>query len=81
MDVLADLSTALPYVVLGWILSWLVLKCFECEHKTRGEQEDGEEEEEEDDYSFLYELPDARRRRLVENYYRFYLVCKQCGDC
>jgi hypothetical protein len=41
MDV-ADRSTALPYVV-GWILFWLVLKCFECEDKTRRDQEEGEE--------------------------------------
>jgi hypothetical protein len=38
----ADRFMALPYVV-GGALFWLVLKCLECEQKTRGEEQ-GEEE-------------------------------------
>jgi hypothetical protein len=51
---MSDRFMAVPYVV-DCALFWLVLKCFECEQKARGEEQAEQEEEEEgedDHHSF-----------------------------
>jgi hypothetical protein len=46
-----DRFMAVPFV-LNCALFWLVLKCFECEQKTRGEEQAEQEEKEDNYYSF-----------------------------
>jgi hypothetical protein len=46
-----DRFMAVPFV-LNCALFWLVLERFECEQKTRGEEQEEQEEEEDDHWSF-----------------------------